>query len=252
MFEASLLPERRGKDARLIRGIAFGCMALQVIALTAFVMVPLIHPDKLPDKLSRASLTHVELKRPEPKPVLVKPQLVRVTNNAAISAPAHREQPVVEIRRGGMISRAPVTDAAPALALGGGNVMGAGFNAAVGFGSATGKGDSPVVVAAKPMVAAAAGPVRVSSGVSRGLLIDPIRPLYPAIAQAARQEGTVTVTAVIDRSGRIVNAQVIDGPVMLREAAITAVREARYRPFLLNGQPTEVVTTVAITFRISG
>lgn len=143
--------------------------------------------------------------------------------------------------------------AEPLLAFGGGNQMASGFNPAAGFGIGTRNGTSPVVVVVtQPAPANSGTPVRVSSGVSRGLLIEPIRPVYPVIAKAARQQGTVTVTAVIDRTGRIVNAQVVDGPTMLRDAALTAVRDARYRPYLLNGQPTEVVTTVSITFTMAG
>ena len=251
MFETSLLPERKGKDARLIHGIAFGSIAVQVVAVAAFIIVPLIYPDKLPSILHPPKLTHIEMKRPELKLIPLKPQVVTVTNQATIAAPAHFAPAVLETRHGGMISRAPVNiDEAPALALGGGNQMGNVFNAASGIGG-MGNGTSPVVTVLKPAPAASGLPLRVSSGVSRGLLIDPIRPVYPTIAKAARQEGTVTVTAIIDRSGRIVNAQVVDGPVMLRDAAITAVRDARYHPYMLNGQATEVVTTVTITFRLS-
>ncbi len=197
MFESSLLPQRRGKDARLVRWIVFGSISAQVVSIAALIVVPLIYPDKLPSLIRPPKLTHVELRRPELKVIPLKPKVVQVTSAAAISAPAHFVQAFVETRRSGMISHsAPVTDVEPALALGGGNVMSSGFNPANGFGTANDSGASSVVVAAK-ITPASAGPVRVSSGVSRGLLIDPIRPIYPMIAKAAHQQGTVTVTAVI-------------------------------------------------------
>ena len=252
MFESSLLPERKGKDARLIRGIAFGSIAVQVVAVTAFIVVPLIYPDTLPSVIHPAKMTRVELKRPEPKPIPLKPQVVPVTNQSALAAPTHFVQLTVETRRGGIISHAPSTsDAEPVLTLGGGNQMASGFNPNSGFGSPAGTGTSPIVVVSTPAPAVSGAPLRVSSGASAGLLIDPIRPIYPMVAKAAHQQGSVRVTAVIDRTGRIINAQVVDGPVMLRDAAITAVRDARYRPYLLNGQPTEVVTTFTITFTMS-
>lgn len=94
------------------------------------------------------------------------------------------------------------------------------------------------------------GPARISSGVIAGLLIAPIRPEYPDIAKITHTQGTVVVDAIISRAGAIESAQVLSGPPMLRAAALEAVRQARYRPFLLNGQPTEVQTTVTIVFRM--
>ncbi len=83
-----------------------------------------------------------------------------------------------------------------------------------------------------------------------GQLIDPIRPEYPTIARLSHTEGTVVVQAVISTTGRIERAHVVSGPEALQAAALQAVRDARYRPFLLNGQPTEVETTVSINFRL--
>lgn len=104
-------------------------------------------------------------------------------------------------------------------------------------------------VVARP--AAAAGPLHISSGVMAGALLAPIQPEYPAIAKISRTEGTVVVQAVISKTGRIESAHVVSGPAMLQAAALEAVREARYRPLLLNGLPTEVETTVNITFRLA-
>jgi protein TonB len=96
-----------------------------------------------------------------------------------------------------------------------------------------------------------AGPHAISTGVSAGLLLAPIQPLYPAIARAAHQQGTVTVEALISTTGRIEAAHAIAGPVMLQGAAVDAVRNARYHPFLLNGQPTEVNATFSIHFTLN-
>jgi protein TonB len=63
-------------------------------------------------------------------------------------------------------------------------------------------------------------------------------------------QGTVVVTAMIDKEGRIVGVRVLSGPAMLQGAAVDAVREARYRPYLLNGEATEVETTVSVNFRL--
>jgi protein TonB len=95
---------------------------------------------------------------------------------------------------------------------------------------------------------ASAAPLNISRGVSAGLLLTPLRPIYPEIARIAHVSGTVVVTATIDKNGRIIGLQVLSGPVMLQQAAVAAVRDARYRPYLLNGQPVEVITTFSVNF----
>jgi protein TonB len=82
------------------------------------------------------------------------------------------------------------------------------------------------------------------------MLIGEIRPVYPRIAIAARQEGIVVVEATISKTGTIESARVVSGPAMLAGAAIEAVRAARYRPYRLNGELTEVQTTVTVNFKI--
>ena len=93
-------------------------------------------------------------------------------------------------------------------------------------------------------------PVRVSSMVVDGLLIYKSIPPYPAIAKAARIQGTVILQAMISKSGTIENLHVISGPAMLQQAAVDAVKTWRYRPYMLNQQPVEVETTVNVVFAL--
>ena len=92
--------------------------------------------------------------------------------------------------------------------------------------------------------------VRVSQGVIQGLLIYRVEPTYPPLAKQARIQGTVVLTALIDKGGNVQHLQVISGHPLLAPAAIEAVKQWRYKPFLLNGQPVEVETTVTVNFRI--
>lgn len=104
---------------------------------------------------------------------------------------------------------------------------------------------------AKPEVRAAPkGPAVVSSGVMAGAIIYKVTPVYPAIARAARVEGTVVLDAVISKTGTIENLRVVSGPAMLQQAAIDAVKQWHYRPYLLDGQAVEVETTVNVVFRL--
>jgi periplasmic protein TonB len=94
--------------------------------------------------------------------------------------------------------------------------------------------------------------VRVSQGVSKGLLVYRIEPTYPPLARQAHIQGLVVLAAIIDKDGNIQNLQVVSGHPMLAPAAIEAVKQWRYKPFLLNGQPLEVETTVNVMFQLRG
>jgi protein TonB len=93
-------------------------------------------------------------------------------------------------------------------------------------------------------------PVRVPSALAAGLLIRKVIPPYPALAKAARAEGTVVLSATIAKDGTIANLRVVSGPAMLQEAALDAVSQWRYRPYLLNGEPVAVETTVNVVFTL--
>jgi protein TonB len=76
--------------------------------------------------------------------------------------------------------------------------------------------------------------------------------VHPSVAKAARVSGTVVLQAVISTSGEITDLQVVSGPTLLQGAAVDAVKTWRYRPFLLNGKPTTVQTTINVVFTLGG
>jgi protein TonB len=94
--------------------------------------------------------------------------------------------------------------------------------------------------------------IRISQGVTAGLLLHKVQPPYPTLAKAARIEGSVILKAIIDREGNIQDLQLVSGHPMLVPAAIEAVRQWRYKPYLLNGQPVEVETTITVIFSLVG
>jgi protein TonB len=112
-----------------------------------------------------------------------------------------------------------------------------------------GTGSGPVINV-KP--ATPKGPARISSGVVSGLKIAGSPPVYPPIARAAHMQGTVTLHAIISKTGTIESLTAVSGPEMLKGAALDAVSHWRYKPYLLNGEPTEVDTTVIVNFNLNG
>jgi protein TonB len=93
--------------------------------------------------------------------------------------------------------------------------------------------------------------IRISQGVTKGLLIQKVQPQYPVLAKAARVQGDVVLSAIISKEGNIENLQLVSGHPMLVPAAIETVKQWRYRPYLLNGQPVEVETTITVTFELT-
>ena len=92
------------------------------------------------------------------------------------------------------------------------------------------------------------GPVRVSSGVEGALLVRKTMPTYPPLGHEMHIEGTVVLAATISKGGTIENLRVVSGPPMLQGAALDAVKTWLYRPYLLDGAPVEVETTINVIF----
>jgi len=93
--------------------------------------------------------------------------------------------------------------------------------------------------------------VRVGGAVQSANLISQVAPVYPPLARQARLQGDVVLEAVIGREGDVTNLRVVSGHPLLVEAALTAARQWKYRPTLLNGQPVEVVSQVTVPFRLN-
>jgi bla regulator protein blaR1 len=90
----------------------------------------------------------------------------------------------------------------------------------------------------------------VSAAVMDGNLVNKVLPVYPADAKKARIQGTVVLQAVVGKDGNVENLRVLSGPSQLQQSALDAVRQWTYKPFLLNGDPIEVKTTVNVNFSL--
>ena len=240
MFENSLVVSQVNRTSTTQRWTAFASMGLQFAIASLIIALPLLHPEKL---ALRIESPHI-LVPPPPRPPVPIEHVQPASASSGMTASA-----ATQIRAASPIlpSLLPQIEDSPAIS----QIpfaMGAtdGLPRGLGVGDAT---HGPHIAVAP--LRTANGPVRVSSGVSAGMLIAPIRPVYPNIARIARVEGTVVVEAIISRTGTIDSLRVVRGPVMLQQAALDAIRTARYQPYRLNGNPTEVETTISVNFRLA-
>jgi TonB family protein len=96
----------------------------------------------------------------------------------------------------------------------------------------------------------AMGNLTISSGVMAGNLLTKTVPVYPAIAKAARVQGTVVLQATISKSGAVEDIRVLTGPPMLQKSALDAVKTWQYKPYLHEGRPVEVISTINVVFNL--
>jgi uncharacterized protein (TIGR02246 family) len=111
-------------------------------------------------------------------------------------------------------------------------------------------GSAPPPPPPPPARAEAPPRVRVGQGVMEANLIYRVDPVYPALARQARIAGTVVLSVVVGKDGSVENLKVISGHPLLVQAAVDAVKQWRYKPYLLNGEPVEIQTTVTVPFSL--
>lgn len=236
MFEDSTF-ESAGRIRTRSRGWMIAALALNGSVLFTLILIPLIYPEALPS----IAMFHLMAVPPPPaaapRPVNPPEQQFHGTSQM------HAGQIVAPV---GVPILTRIFDG-PEQAPPGSDLIGMDSGASIPGGT-----DSPFrsntvthVVQQPPK-----GPMAVSSGVMTGQLIYKVTPLYPPIAVAARAEGTVVLQAIISKTGAIENLRVVGGPGLLQQAALDAVKQWRYRPYQLNGQPVEVETTINVVFTL--
>lgn len=95
------------------------------------------------------------------------------------------------------------------------------------------------------------GPVRVGGDITAPALVSRVQPAYPPVAVSARVQGVVILEAVVDVEGRVEQVKILRSIPLLDAAAVTAVRQWRYSPLLLNGTPQRFVLTVTVSFSLN-
>ena len=247
MFADSLLDfgvQRKRKAFATTTSFILNCVALGIL-----LIIPLVFTEQLPSAQLLTFLVAPPPPPPPPPPAAAEVQrIVRhietdVLNTGQLRTPTKIPQKIEMIKE----DEAPPPMAATGGVVGGvpGGIPGGQVGGVIG-----GIIASTSNIAAVPKLAPPQR-VRISQGVTKGLLVHRIEPVYPPLARAARVQGEVLLSAIISTTGEIQNLQLISGHPMLVPGAIAAVRQWRYKPYLLNGQPVEVETTITVIFTLN-
>jgi protein TonB len=234
MFEDSTF-ESTGRIQTGSRNWMAATFLLNSTILTAMIVIPLLFPRALPRMANSFLMSMPTLQVDQPKPLVRLPNAAVVThqiNLGQFTAPTTIPKQIYYAERPEVAT--PINAASAEM----GNV-------------------APLALPGMPeyhhprvVSDATKTPVRVSSRIVEGMIVQKTVPIYPPIAHAAGVEGTVVLGALIARDGTIQNLHIVSGSAMLQQAAVDAVRTWRYRPYLLNGDPVEVETTINVIFKL--
>src|ERR1700722_7094605 len=245
MFEDSLLESGGRLKTKRGRTTTFAII-LEIALIGVMVLMPLIFTEALPKQQLMTFLVAPPPPPPPPPPAAAPVKVVKQIQtdivNGALRTPTKIPQKIQMIKE----EEAPPPAMASSGVVGGvpGGIPGGQMGGVIGG-----------IISSTPMaVPKVATPqrVRVSAGVTSGLLIRKVQPNYPPLARQARISGTVVLRAVISKDGSIENLQLISGHPMLVQSALDAVKQWRYKPYLLNGEPVEVDTEIQVNFTLSG
>jgi protein TonB len=209
---------------------------VQSLILGVLILIPLIYTQALPKAMMTTFLVAPAPPPPPPPPqALVKQvKLLKVVDVPKMVAPTVIPKAVETVK-----DEAPVVNSAngdEGVAGGTGNVLG----------GIIGNGPS----APPPPKESTPDRIRVGGNVEAASLVNKVPPGYPPIAKTAHVSGTVVLHAIISKDGSIKELQFVSGPPLLMTAALDAVKQWRYRATMLNGQPVEVDTTIAVVFSL--
>jgi protein TonB len=223
----------------------FVSLLFEIAFLGIIILIPLIYTEALPKTMMATMLTAPPPPPPPPPPPAVA-AVVHVRPQAHLMDAGKLVQPRVIPHEVKIIKE----DAEPDMSVGmtggvPGGVAGGSMGGVLG-GVIGGMGTAP-----PPPRPHQTGPLRVGGNVQAARIVNRVQPVYPPLARQTRISGTVRLHAIIGKSGTIEQLEVMSGHPLLQQAALDAVRQWRYQPTLLNGEPVEVDTTIDVIFSLN-
>lgn len=221
--------------------------AIQAGIVIIMILIPLIYTEALPKQLLTTFLVAPAPPPPPPPPAAVVTRVIkpvaRLIHNGQMMAPT------VIPKKVEMIKEEELPPDVGNVGYTGGVVGGIGGGTAGGvLGGIIGGVGSNL----PPPPKAAPSRIRVGGNVQAASLVHQMMPVYPPIAKTAHISGTVVLHAIIGKDGTVQNLEYISGPPLLMKSAMDAVRQWRYKPTMLNGDPVEVDTTISVVFSLGG
>ena len=226
--------DARPRQGKARGGTLFVSILAHVLILAAVVVVPLLAADVLP-AIAEGGIEYMPVVPPPPVSVErphTRTQSATPTNISANRAPV---EPPDAITDEAPLANALVCDVCPV-----GQTSHDGVPLAIG---------QPVVAAPEPPPPSPPKIIR-ATALNMPKKIHDVAPEYPVLALSARVEGVVIIEAVIATDGTVRDARVLRSQPLLDRAAVDAVRQWRYEPTRLNGQPVPVIVTVTVQFRL--
>lgn len=247
MFEQSLLDLQATKTKT--KYTVFVSFVVECIGIGIAVIIPLIYTEVLPGyQLMSYLVAPPPPPPPAPPPVKVVQKIIPKEFDAGKLI-----QPKVIPKKTQIIEETETPSTALAGVVGGvpGGVPGGAMGGVIGGIISS----APVMAPPPPKVEApkAVAPqrIRVGGNVQKANLINAPKPVYPPLAKQARIQGVVKLNAIIDKEGTIQQLTVVSGHPLLIPSALEAVRQWKYKPTLLNGEPVEVITQIDVNFTLS-
>jgi protein TonB len=244
MFEDSLVEQRIKTHRGATTVVSF---LLQLALVAIIVLIPLIFTQTMPLNVHTVTeLVSPPPPPPQPPPAAKFPQTAEAQPKTASVVTQQLTEPLRIPQKIAMVHESGAPEIAAALppVIGGvpGGIPGGQIGGVIG-GVLSGVGTAIPKIAIPKRI-------RVTQGVSEGLLVYKVAPTYPPVAKTARVQGAVVLKAEIGRNGKVQDLQVIKGKPLLTAAALDAVKQWRYRPYYVNGQPVDVDTLITINFQL--
>ncbi len=247
MFEEMVVSTSKSKGTK--PWTFFVSMIFEILFLAILILIPLIYTEALPKTLMSSILLAPPPPPPPPPPpaatvVVKRMPVAHLMDAGKLVAPKAIPKDVKIIKE-----EAEPPDAGIGGVAGGvpGGVAGGSMGGVIGgvIGGVTSN------IAPPPPPKAAPKRVTVGGNVQAARLVNKVQPLYPPLARQTRISGTVKLHAIIGKDGAVQQLQVVSGHPLLVQSALDAVRQWRYQPTLLNGDPVEVDTEIDVIFSLA-
>ena len=235
LLESTLVKKKTNKGWTVILSTV-----VQMLILGVLILIPLIYTEALPKAMLSTLLVAPPPPPPPPPPpqptkTVIKPVARLITSGKLVQPRAIPKE--VAVFKEAELPPDIITNT----------------NTGGVFGGIPGQG---IIggAAALPPPPKAATPARIKQGgqVTAASIITQTRPQYPALARQARIQGNVVLHAIIDKDGNVAQLEVVSGHPLLVNSALEAVKQWRYKPTMLNGEPVEVDTTITVSFTMGG